>query len=289
MIENTPFKRHGHAVVEVAGPIVTVHMRGNWNLEMRDHTALELKAEAQALNAVGPWGIINHLHDTLAYSDVFFARSRADYAARSPSSRLAAVAFVIAPALPGAVLLREKFEALLTGVIESAVFSTHTDATQWLLARIKASAAKAETVTAAPGLRPHGHVELMAKGSILHAHIHGSWNVEMHKLFLLQVIKLSPALDAQGPWAVINHFHDTLVHGDEVFKRSQDAFKGRPPESRLVAVGFDINAKAEGYALLQERFETYLNGIIPNFVSTDATRVEEWVLEQIATAQQAAS
>jgi hypothetical protein len=140
---SAPFRRHGHAVVELVDQIITVHMRGNWNLEMREHTALEMRATAKQLNTVGPWGIINHLHDTLAYSDAFFTHSRADYAARPASSQLAAVAFVIDPDLVGAVLLTEKFEQLLNGVIASAVFSAHAAATNWM--QLQLEAAKAET------------------------------------------------------------------------------------------------------------------------------------------------
>ena len=77
---------------------------------MRSQTAQEMLQHVPALNAAGPWGIINHLHDTLVYSEEIYAHTRQDYANRPPESKLRAVAFVIGPKVEGAGLLKPKFK-----------------------------------------------------------------------------------------------------------------------------------------------------------------------------------
>ena len=67
---STPlFRPHGAAQVELSDAILTVHMRGDWNAEMRNQTAQQMRQYAPGLNAAGPWAIINHLHDTLVFSE----------------------------------------------------------------------------------------------------------------------------------------------------------------------------------------------------------------------------
>ena len=126
------FKPHGAVQIEVSESIVTAHMHGHWNIEMRNQAAQAMGAHVQSLNAAGPWGIINVLHDTLIYSEEIFSTSRQDYAARPASSRLAAVAFVIDPQVEGAQLLRHRFDTLLDGVITSAVFADLLSAQSWV-------------------------------------------------------------------------------------------------------------------------------------------------------------
>jgi hypothetical protein len=136
---STPlFRPHGAAQVELSDAILTVHMRGDWNAEMRNQTAQQMRQYAPGLNAAGPWAILNHLHDTLVFSETLFASARQDYAARSPESRLRAVAFVIGPNVEGASLLKPRYESLLQGIIESRVFSEHDSARQWLLQQLSA-------------------------------------------------------------------------------------------------------------------------------------------------------
>jgi len=132
----SPFRPHGAAQVELSDAILTVHMRGDWNPEMRSQTAQQMMQHVAALNAAGPWGIINHLHDTLVYSEAVYAHTRQDYAARPPQSLLRAVAFVIGPNVEGALLLKPRFEALLEGVIEARVFADSNDARQWMLQQL---------------------------------------------------------------------------------------------------------------------------------------------------------
>ena len=88
------------------------------------------------LNAVGPWGIINHQHDTLVFSEEVYAHTRQDYAARSPESKLRAIAFVIGPKVEGAGLLKPKFKALLEGVMEAQVFADGESARLWMLRQL---------------------------------------------------------------------------------------------------------------------------------------------------------
>jgi hypothetical protein len=132
----TPFQPHGTAHIELADAILTVHMRGDWNLEMRNQTAQRMLQHVAALNAAGPWGILNHLHDTMVYSEAFYAQTRQDYAARPPQSKLCAVAFVIGPLVEGAKLFKPRFESLLEGVIAARVFADDTSARQWLHQKI---------------------------------------------------------------------------------------------------------------------------------------------------------
>lgn len=132
------FRPHGAAQVERSGSILTVHMRGDWNAEMRSMVAQEMMEHVPALNSLGPWGIINHLHDTLVYSKAVYAQTREDYAARPPQSLLRAVAFVIDPGVEGARLLKPRFENLLEGVIEARVFSESASAQQWMLQQLAA-------------------------------------------------------------------------------------------------------------------------------------------------------
>ena len=131
-MRNSIFKPHGAVQIEVSGSIVTAHMRGHWNIEMRNQAAQAMGEPVQALNAAGPWGIINVLHDTLIYSEEIFSTSRQDYAARPASSRLAAVAFVIDPQVEGAQLLCYRFENLLDGIIPSGVFADLPSAQSWV-------------------------------------------------------------------------------------------------------------------------------------------------------------
>ncbi|CAM8663907.1 hypothetical protein MCEMIEM13_01990 [Comamonadaceae bacterium] len=112
--------------------MLIAHMHGDWNAEMRTLIAGQLKAQVPALNAAGPWGIVNHLHDTLVFGPDIYAQTRADYANRPADSNLRAVAFVIAPHVEGASLLRNRFETLLDGVITSRVFSDSQSAKLWM-------------------------------------------------------------------------------------------------------------------------------------------------------------
>jgi len=141
-MKSSLFKPHGTAEVEVSDAILTVHMHSTWNIEMRDQTSGQMRGQVTALNAAGPWGIINYLHDTLVYSEEVFAGSRQDYAARPPSSRMVAVAFVIEPGAEGDTLLKHRFETLLEGVITSQVFSDYATARQWMLDCIAAQKGK---------------------------------------------------------------------------------------------------------------------------------------------------
>jgi hypothetical protein len=127
-----PFRPHGAAQVELSDSILTVHMRGDWNAEMRSQTAQQMLQHVAALNAAGPWGIVNHLHDTLVYSEAVYAHTRQDYAARPPQSKLRAVAFVIGPKVEGARLLKPRFESLLEGVIDAQVFEDIDSAHAWM-------------------------------------------------------------------------------------------------------------------------------------------------------------
>jgi hypothetical protein len=135
-MRTTTFRPHGAAHVELSDAILTVHIRGDWNAEMRSQTAQLMLQYVQGLNAAGPWGIINHLHDTLVYSEEIYAHTRQDYANRPPESNLRAVAFVIGPKVEGAGLLKPKFKALLDGVIEAQVFPDSESARAWMLRQL---------------------------------------------------------------------------------------------------------------------------------------------------------
>ena len=135
----TTFQPHGTAQLESADAILTVHMRGDWNLEMISQTTPQMRQHAAKLNAAGPWGIINHLHDTLVYSEAVYAKTRQDYAARSPQSKLCAVAFVIGPLVEGSNLLKPRFESLLEGIIDARVFADDASARQWLHQKISSA------------------------------------------------------------------------------------------------------------------------------------------------------
>ena len=126
------FRPHGSADVERNGPVLTVHMRGDWNAEMRKLAVQRMMEHIPSLNSAGPWGIVNYLHDTLVYSENIYADTRRDYAARPPESKLRAVAFVIGPDVEGARLLKSKFEFLLDGVIPSRVFADWALAEAWI-------------------------------------------------------------------------------------------------------------------------------------------------------------
>ena len=127
------FRPHGTAQVELSDAILTVHMRGDWNAEMRSQTAQQMRQYAPALNAAGPWAICNILHDTLVFSEALYTSARQDYASRPAESRLRAVAFVIGPTVEGVTLLKPRFETLLDGVIGARVFADAEGAHQWLL------------------------------------------------------------------------------------------------------------------------------------------------------------
>ena len=131
-MKSSIFKPHGSAQVELSGAILTVHMRGDWNAEMRAEAGQRMMAHVPALNAGGPWGIVNYLHDTLVYCDDIFTETRQAYAARPPGSELTAVAFVIGPEVSGALLMRSRFENLLDGIITARVFVDYAEAQQWL-------------------------------------------------------------------------------------------------------------------------------------------------------------
>ena len=117
--------------------MLIAHMHGDWNAEMRALIAAQMKAQVPTLNAAGPWGIINHMHDTLVYGPEIYAQTRADYANRPSGSRLKAVAFVIAPHVEGASLLRSRFDTLLDGVIASRVFSDSQSAKDWIQTQLQ--------------------------------------------------------------------------------------------------------------------------------------------------------
>ena len=117
--------------------MLIAHMHGDWNAEMRALVAERMKEHVAALNAMGPWGIINHMHDTLVFGPEIYAQTRADYANRPPGSRLRAVAFVIAPHVEGASLLRRRFDTLLDGVIASRVFTDSQSAKDWIQTQLQ--------------------------------------------------------------------------------------------------------------------------------------------------------
>ena len=129
---STAFRPHGTAQVELSGAILMVHMRGDWNAEMRNQTSQQIRAYAPALNAAGPWAICNILHDTLVYSEALYISARQDYASRPAASRLQAVAFVIGPHVEGASLLGPRYQTLLDGVIDARVFQDLQSAQRWL-------------------------------------------------------------------------------------------------------------------------------------------------------------
>lgn len=130
------FRPHGSAQVELADAILTVHMRGHWNAEMRNHTAQAMMEYVPTLNATGPWAILNYLHDTLVYSEEIYTSTRQAYASRSPGSQLAAIAFVVGPEVEGASLMRPKLDTLLDGIVTSRVFTNPDDARVWLLTQL---------------------------------------------------------------------------------------------------------------------------------------------------------
>jgi predicted metal-dependent hydrolase len=130
------FQVHGQAEVELSDAILTVHMRGDWNVEMRSQTAQQMAAHIPALNATGPWAILNVLHDTLVFGEAIYADTRKDYAARPPHSQLRAVAFVLSPQADGARIMAARFERLLEGVITSKVFTNPDQARSWLTAQL---------------------------------------------------------------------------------------------------------------------------------------------------------
>jgi hypothetical protein len=132
------FQAHGQAQVELADAILTVHMRGDWNTEMRIQTAQQMMAHIPELNAIGPWAILNVLHDTLVFGEAIYADTRRDYAARPPQSKLRAVAFVLSPQADGARIMATRFEKLLDGVITSKVFVDPTEARDWLTTQLTA-------------------------------------------------------------------------------------------------------------------------------------------------------
>ena len=131
------FGPHGAVQVDRSDAILTAHIHGDWNAEMRSQTAKIMMSHVPSLNAAGPWGIINHLHDTLVYSEEVYAHTRQDYAARPPESKLCAVAFVIGPSVEGAGLLKPKFKDLLKGVIEAQVFPDSDSAHQWMRQQLR--------------------------------------------------------------------------------------------------------------------------------------------------------
>jgi hypothetical protein len=132
------FQAHGQAQVELSDAILTVHMRGDWNAEMRLQTAQEMAAHIPQLNAAGPWAILNVLHDTLVFGEAIYADTRRDYAARPPHSKLRAVAFVLSPQAAGARIMAARFERLLEGVVTSRVFNDPSQARDWLTAQLTA-------------------------------------------------------------------------------------------------------------------------------------------------------
>ncbi|WP_138515166.1 hypothetical protein [Rhodoferax bucti] len=138
------FNPHGSALVERAPGLLIAHMHGDWNAEMRSLIAEQMKAHVPALNAAGPWCIINHMHDTLVYGPDIYAQTRADYASRPAGSLLRAVAFVIAPHVEGASLLRSRFETLLDGIITSRVFADAGSARAWAQAQLLGPPAEAQ-------------------------------------------------------------------------------------------------------------------------------------------------
>ena len=127
-MENQLFRPHGSVQIELSDSIITAQLHGHWNIEMRNQAAQAMIAHVQPLNAAGAWGI----------SEEIFSTTRQDYAARSPSSRLAAVAFVIGPQVEGAHLLHHRFETLLDGIIRSAVFADAATARSWMQQQIAA-------------------------------------------------------------------------------------------------------------------------------------------------------
>lgn len=131
------FNPHGSALVEYAPGLLIAHMHGDWNAEMRHLIARQMRDYVPALNAAGPWCIINHMHDTLVYGPDIYTQTRADYANRPPDSKLRAVAFVIAPHVEGASLLRSRFETLLDGIITSKVFTDALGARAWAVAQLQ--------------------------------------------------------------------------------------------------------------------------------------------------------
>lgn len=137
------FTPHGSALVERAPGLLIAHMHGDWNAEMRNLIAEQMKSHGPALNAAGPWCIINHMHDTLVFGPDIYSQTRADYANRSKDSLLQAVAFVIAPHVEGASLLRSRFETLLDGVICSKVFPDAVSAQAWALSQLELAQQKA--------------------------------------------------------------------------------------------------------------------------------------------------
>ncbi|MDZ7938581.1 MAG: hypothetical protein U5M53_10000 [Rhodoferax sp.] len=131
------FQAHGQAEVELTDAILTVHMRGDWNVEMRTQTAQAMQRHIPQLNATGPWGIINVLHDTLVFGEAIYAETRRDYAARPPHSKLQAVAFVLSPTAEGGRIMASRFESLLQDIIPSKVFSDIAQARSWTVEQLQ--------------------------------------------------------------------------------------------------------------------------------------------------------
>lgn len=138
-MSNSAFRPHGSADVLVQGQTMVVQLRGNWNAEMRTQAAQEMVQLVPALQAHGPWGIVNVMHDTLIYSESIYEQTRASYENRSLQSRLCAVAFVIGAQVEGASLLRPRFERLLDGIISSTVCPTLAEALDWVQAQVEAA------------------------------------------------------------------------------------------------------------------------------------------------------
>ncbi|TXH90676.1 MAG: hypothetical protein E6Q78_02510 [Rhodoferax sp.] len=130
-MSQSQFRPHGHAYIAVDGQVLTVHMHGDWNQEMRTETAQQMTQHVPKLQETGPWAIVNVLHDTLIFDESIYMQTRQSYAQRPPHSRLCAVAFVIGPNAQGAGLLRHRFEGLLQDILPAQVFADETQAAQW--------------------------------------------------------------------------------------------------------------------------------------------------------------
>ena len=129
---NSVFRPHGTTQIVLSGATLVVHMHGHWNVEMRQQAAEEMQTYIAGLNADGPWGIINFLHDTVIFSDEIYTQTRQGYASRSINSNLKAVAFVFEDGVEGAALMRPRFQSLLQDVITAQMFTDLASAQAWM-------------------------------------------------------------------------------------------------------------------------------------------------------------
>ncbi len=108
---------------------------------------------------------------------------------------------------------------------------------------------------ATTGFRPHGIIELVMDGDLLHYGCTGPFNKELLECMAVAQMTFLKAMKHPGPWASIATFLGSVMSSPEGIQRYAELMQTpHPPELTPVATAFFIGPEVEGGSIMIPHF-----------------------------------